>query len=324
MESYRSARQFGAFMILLTLLFRLFEIGIPQRILRREAPPGKTVHIQTGQTVRSFSLERLLPYIAESAPPRDAVPPRPEFRESDAEAVALKNTAAVTPDLGTLIAAPLRWSLADTVPTVLILHTHSTESYTKSGEEYAESAAFRTLEGDYNMLSIGNRVAQLLEQGGIRVIHDRELHDYPSYNTAYTHARKSTQAVLAENPGILLVLDLHRDAMEDASGQVRTTAQIRGKSGAQLMFVMGAGNAGLPHPQWEQNLSLALKLQYLLEQQCPGLCRPISLRPQRYNQDLSTGALLVEIGTAGNTHAEALRAAEELAAAILKLKNGSL
>ena len=174
------------------------------------------------------------------------------------------------------------------------------------------------------MLCVGDRVAELLEQAGICVIHDRQLHDYPSYTGAYNHARKATQAALEEYPTIRIVLDLHRDAAEGTSGQLRTVAQIDGKAGAQLMFVVGCGNAGLKHPNWEKNLSLALKLQVLLEEQHPGICRPISLRSQRFNQDLSTGALLIEVGAAGNTHEEALLAAQALAGAVIRLKNGTI
>ena len=119
------------------------------------------------------------------------------------------------------------------------------------------------------------------------------------------------------------MLDLHRDASEGTSGQLRTVAQLDGKTGAQLMFVVRCGNAGLKHPNGEENLSLALQLQFLLEEQHPGICRPISLRNQRLNQDLSTGALLVEVGAAGNTHEEALLAAQALAEAVIRLKNGT-
>ena len=84
------------------------------------------------------------------------------------------------------------------------------------------------------------------------------------------------------------------------------------------MFVMGTDER-LKHPDWERNLSLALKLQTLLEREHPGLCRDLNLTRNRYNQHLGDLALLVEIGAAGNTLEEARLAARELAKAIVRL-----
>ena len=119
------------------------------------------------------------------------------------------------------------------------------------------------------------------------------------------------------------MLDLHRDASGDLNNQIRPVANVEGSSAAQLMLVMGTDAAGLKHPNWEENLSLALKLQFLLEEQHPGICRPISLRSQRFNQDLAPHALLVEVGAAGDSHEEALVAAEQLAKALAVLKYGT-
>ena len=156
------------------------------------------------------------------------------------------------------------------------------------------------------------------------MIHDRSLHDYPSYNSAYSNSRQAISEYLEQNPSLCLVLDLHRDAAEDASGRQKTAAvTIDGVSTANLMLVMGSDKGSLAYPDWEKNLALAVKLQAQLEAEYPGLCRPIKLGTNRYNQDLCTGALLVEVGTAGNAHAEALKAAECLAEGILTLANGA-
>ena len=226
-------------------------------------------------------------------------------------------------DTAALLQEPLRWQLKKDTPTVLIIHTHATESYEKESA-YQETSPYRTLNTSYNMISIGDRVAELLEAGGISVIHDRSFHDYPSYNSAYNNAREAIQGYLAENPDLCLVLDLHRDAREDGSGnQKGETVEIGGKSLAKLMLVMGSDKGSLPYPNWQTNLALAVKLQAQLEADYPGLCRPVKLAASRYNQDLSTGALLVEVGAAGNTHQEAMGAAELLAQGILALANGA-
>ncbi|MGM9605613.1 MAG: stage II sporulation protein P [Faecousia sp.] len=318
----RSARKFGISVVLLTILFRLFELGLPQRVLQLvQWPSSGQIEKETERAVQSFSF----PFPFESSPPADYSPEpvRPLFTAADAQAVAVVNSGREEPDCAALMAEPLNWQLVSDGPTVLIVHTHTSESYEKNGADYQETAAYRTLDENYNMLSIGDRVAQLLEAEGIQVIHDREFHDYPSYNTAYTHARKAVQGLLKQNPGILLVLDLHRDASEGGGGQLRTHAQVNGVDSAQLMLVLGTGNAGLPNEGWENNLCLALKLQATLEEQSSGICRPISLRGQRFNQDLAPYSLLVEVGAAGDSHEAALVAAEQLAKALAALKYGT-
>ena len=128
---------------------------------------------------------------------------------------------------------------------------------------------------------------------------------------------------LEKYPTIRLVLDLHRDASDGANGQLRTEVALGDETCAQLMLVMGTNASGQSHEHWQENFHLALKLQAQLERQVPGITRPTILRAQRFNQDLSPGALLVEVGAAGNTHAEALTAVEVLAKTILDLSNGT-
>lgn len=304
------------------MLFRVFELGLPQKALRTANWPfAGQIEKQTERAVRSFSF----PFPFESSPPMDYSPEpvRPVFTAEDVQAVKMASSSREEADCEALMESPLSWNLVGSGPTVLIVHTHTSESYEKNGANYRETAAYRTLDENYNMLSIGERVMELLEAEGIRVIHDREFHDYPDYNAAYAHARKGVQSLLQQNPGVQLVLDLHRDASESSADQLRTHALVNGADSAQLMIVLGTGNSGLPNEGWEDNLSLALKLQVTLEAQAPGICRPISLRSQRFNQDLAPHALLVEVGAAGNSREEALAAAEQLAKALATLKYGT-
>ena len=243
--------------------------------------------------------------------------PLPTF--SGTEEVDLYYAVKKQPDIAALLARPLAWDLRGDTPSVLILHTHTTESYTRKGEDYQESASWRTLDEGYNMVSIGVLVGQILEENGIRVLHHKELNDYPSYNGSYTRARKTMRELLKEHPQIRLVLDLHRDAAGDEKNQMRTLAEVNGQPSAQLMLVVGTN-----HGAYEENLSLALKLHAQLETQAEGIMRPLQLRAQRFNQDLSPGALLIEVGAAGNSHPEARLAAEELAKAIFVLARGTL
>ena len=167
------------------------------------------------------------------------------------------------------------------------------------------------------MLSIGRRVQALLGESGIVAVQDTSLHDYPSYNGSYADARKSIKKLLVEYPTIQMVLDLQRDPSGGAS-QMRTLAHVDGSDSAQLMIVVGTN-----YDTWEENLSLALKLHAQLETACPGITRPLQLRGQRFNEDLSPGGLLIEVGAAGNSHDEALTAAGELAKAIIALAKGT-
>ena len=314
----QKALQVGAVVLTLALLLRLAGSW--------ERTGGKL-----GRTLLFFSSGRM---VSETLPreteePTEAISPEvseeeaaiPVFGESQEALVQVSADWQV--DILPLLQQPLEWNLKDSQPTVLILHTHATESYEPDGT-YQESSPYRTMDEAHNMLSVGDRVAELLEEGGVRVIHDRTFHDYPSYNNAYGNARQTIETYLRENPSICLVLDLHRDAAEDGNGNQKvSTATVDGQTTAQLMLVMGSDTGSLSYPYWEKNLALAVKLQAQLEQTYPGLCKPIKLVSSRYNQDLSTGALLIEVGTAGNTHAQAMAAAEFLAKGILSLANGA-
>ena len=170
------------------------------------------------------------------------------------------------------------------------------------------------------MISVGARLAECLEAGGIGVIHATKPYDLPSYSGSYSQAREAIRKVLEENPSVCLVLDIHRDAMTDAAGNQLAYTQ---GAAAKLMIVSGSDAGGLTYPTWEQNLSLAVKLQALLEREEAGICRPLSFRTGRYNQDLFPNMLLIEVGAAGNTRQEALLAVEILAESILAMAEGT-
>ena len=329
MKLHHQSLRIGGLAILFALLLRLGGSNALQQVsdfLNEPTISSWIIYLETGRIVRfspSFPVEAVFS-MESHAPETSELIPLPVFSAAEGAEVTVKSNTDLEPDLQELIARPLNWDLTGDDPTVLILHTHGTESYTKqSGEHYRESSAYRTLDKQYNMVSLGDHLAELLEAGGIPVIHDRELHDYPSYSGSYAHARKSIAAYLKEHPSIRLVLDLHRDASGDDTNQMRTKATVNGKSSAQLMLVVGTNGTGLDHPDWEENLALGLKLHTQCGRIAPGIMRYVNLRAQRFNQDLSPGALIVEIGAAGNTHTEALTATEVLAEAILSLAEGS-
>ncbi len=200
--------------------------------------------------------------------------------------------------------------LTDDAPQVLIVHTHGCEAYTMpEGEEYEESDDHRTLDERMNVVRVGDELARTLEAAGIGVVHDRTLHDYPSYSGAYNRSLATIERYRKEYPSIVYVLDVHRDAVTDADGKQYKLLCAEEPDAAQLEFVVGTDGGGAEHPRWRENLKLACAVQSRLLAKYPTLLRPITVRNSRYNQHVTTGTLLVEVGTAGNSLAEALNAA---------------
>ena len=282
------------------------------------------VYLQTGRVVRypTSSAPEMPP--ATSPTPTQPVPQRPAgLILTDASAVRLSDLVDYNPNVETLLLSPLNWDLTGEQPTVLILHTHATESYTKQpGQIYDEDSSYRTFNASYNMLSIGEELKRVLTAGGISVLHDRTLHDYPSYSGSYDHARQTIRAYLQAYPSIQMVIDLHRDALDfEQDPQLTTLATVGGQKSAQLMLVAGTDH-NVSYSHWEENLAMGVKLTAVLEKMYPGITRPIQLRPQRFNLDMSPGSLLVEVGANGNTHEEALIATRALGAAILTMAQG--
>lgn len=329
---HKTVLRLSAAVLVFAVLFRLTGNGTFTpivRALRSEEALSFLIYTQTGRVIRT-AVPQPDPETTNSTFPTQITqqsPPEEEpadavisFSQEDALLVSVQSYCDYDPELSGLLAAPLELDLTGEGPTVLIIHTHGSESYTG---DYQPVEDYRSLDSTQNMIAIGDEVARVLELGGISVIHDRTIYDYPDYNGAYSAARTSIKEYLAEYPTIQMVLDLHRDAAEVGNTQLVTAATVGGQDAAQLMMVVGTDAGGNYHPNWQENLALALKLSVVLEQENPGVCRPISLRSQRFNMDLTAGSLLVEVGAAGNTLQEAIIAANALAEGILKLSNGS-
>lgn len=206
---------------------------------------------------------------------------------------------------------PFAAQLTPEEPQVLILHTHGSEAYTPApGTEVVWSGNHRTTDSRYNVVAVGDAMAEVLGEAGISVIHDRTLYDYPSYSGAYDRSLAAIQSYLAQYPTIRFILDVHRDAIEDGQGnQYKVVSAIEGEgTAAQLTLVVGSDGSGLTHPNWKENLRLAVAVQQDALACYPTLMRPILLRNSRYNQHATTGSLLIEAGAAGNSPEEAVLA----------------
>lgn len=197
-------------------------------------------------------------------------------------------------------------------PIVLIVHTHATECYTSGTDgAYEKNEPTRSDNTGENVVAVGKALADTLKNFGIPVLHSETLHDKKSFLNAYTSSLNEVNRILGENPSIRFVIDLHRDAIESGSGEkTAPVTQIAGENYAQLMFVIGTNEAGFKHPDWEDNLCFALDMQKTMDKSFPGIMRPINLRSVSFNEQLSSGYVLLEAGASGNTLEEAKRSAE--------------
>jgi len=233
----------------------------------------------------------------------------------DAENIKIKNKTDYSIDPSALLSDDLNIHIEPNSPQVLIIHTHGSEAYKPDGDDiYIASDPSRTEDKNYNVIRIGDRLTELLEERGIAVLHDRELYDYPTYTGSYNRSLDSIESYLSEYPDIKVVIDLHRDALEDSNGnQIRTAAEINGEACSQILLIAGSNFSGLEHPQWQENLKFALHLQADMDEKYPGLARPVTISQYRYNQHATSGSLIVEVGCTGNTLQESLTAVEHFA-----------
>lgn len=204
-------------------------------------------------------------------------------------------------------------------PQVLIVHTHATESYEQSTEYFDKDYNSRSTNENENIISVGNQIEKQLTAAGIAVVHDKTLHDYPSYNGSYDRSAKTIKEYLKKYPTIKVVLDIHRDAIERDGSRLSAVATIDGKDAAQVMIISGCDDGTMDYPNWKSNLRFAVRLQNEMETLYPGLTRPVMFCYRRYNQNLSTGSLLLEIGSHGNTLAEAQYSGELVGKSLVSL-----
>lgn len=193
-------------------------------------------------------------------------------------------------------------------PEILIVHTHGSESYTQSEKyHYSQSDYARCQDTRYNVVRVGDELEQELKKRGFNVIHDRTINDYPSYNNSYNKTLGIIESYLNKYPSIKCVFDVHRDAIVGENDtKIKFTADINGEKVSQVMIVCGSDQLGLENPNWQKNLSTALKIQNVLNKKYPGLMRPVNLRKERFNLHKTTASFIFEFGTHGNTLDEAL------------------
>lgn len=196
-------------------------------------------------------------------------------------------------------------------PQILIMHTHTTETYEKSQRSrYDSDFLSRTTDSDMNMTAVGRAMAEVFRERGINTIHDETVHDYPSYNGSYDRSRETVTNILRQYPSIKVVLDIHRDAIEREGTRVAPCVDIGGRSAAQVMIICGCDDGTMGMPDCMLNLRTAAHFQQGIESKYPGLTRPLLFDYRNYNQGLTTGSLLIEVGGHANSIDEAVYAGQ--------------
>lgn len=214
----------------------------------------------------------------------------------------------------------------DKNPQVLILHTHATESYELQEKAfYSKAAASHSKNSKLTVLSVGDEITKQLQAANIGVIHDKTIHDSPSYTGAYDRSNQTIRNYLYKHPSIKVVLDVHRDGIQnDKLERFAPVVKIDGRKAAQIMIISGCDVGNKIYPNYAKNLAFACFLQKHFEEVYPKLMRPLLFKYKHYNQSLTPGTLLIEIGSNSNSIDEAMYSGwlfgKALSSALLKLK----
>ncbi len=237
----------------------------------------------------------------------------------------IKNSAGLDVDFNAVLGEPLTFKVAknSAEPQVLIYHTHTGESYLDEDVDYFyESYYSRTNNNGFNVVAVGDAIAEGLESRGIKTLHDATVHD-SSYNGSYDRSAETVQTDMEENSGIKVVLDIHRDALGTEECKVKPVFEYGGKKAAQIMILSGCDpDNERGFSRWQNNLSFALKLQTTAERMFPGMTRPVSFDYFAYNEYICDGSLLIEVGTDANSIEEAKYSGELLAQVLAEVLTG--
>lgn len=237
--------------------------------------------------------------------------------------IELSNETPYQPDTDALLAGgriipkaeELYATYGSEEPLVLILHTHGSESFCDTSD-----SGYRTTDSTKNVVALGERVTQKLNDSGIKVIHSPVLYDNPDFNMSYYNASLAIKKYLEEYPSISYIIDIHRDSIMGEDGEYYApTATIENKvCAAQMMFVVGTDYGGSGHTGWRDNLTLALRLQCGISADYPTIMRNINLRSASFNEQYTKGSMLVEIGSCASTLDEAMLSADIFAEALAR------
>lgn len=230
--------------------------------------------------------------------------------------LTIQNGTKYTVNIPNLLKEALKFKFDKKKDKVLVFHTHTSESYINNLSQLNTSLLTRTRDPRYSVVRVGEELSEnLRKKYGMQVIHNATVHDYPDYNSSYSNSLKTISAIQKAYPNIKIIIDLHRDAFANDK-KLRLVADVNGKKAAKVSFIVATGELKQNHPTWRENLKLALKIQEKLLEECPQITQPIQLSEYTYNQHLSNGSLLIEVGGDGNFMSECLESTKYLAKAI--------
>ena len=227
---------------------------------------------------------------------------------------AVVSVSCVTPSVlnaSELLGKDLRIDLSTGGSKILIYHTHSQETFVDSDNDPSTS-----------IVGIGRYLTEILNNKyKIPTMHHEGVYDLINgkldRSEAYEFAKPEVEQILAENPSIEVVIDLHRDGVADTTHLV---TEINGKPTAQIMFFNGLSRTrvngdlvGMANPYLQDNLAFSLQMKIAAETKYPGFARRNYLRGYKYNMDLMPRMLLIEAGAQTNTVEEMRNAMEVLA-----------
>ncbi len=268
-----------------------------------------------------------VPDISQNVLPENALPVvsltlQPPATMNGEDGVYINNEAKKEIDVRSLLDSELDFNLKkDGSVQVIIYHTHGSESYNKEGLPYYGDGFYDVHTDDMteNVVHIGQKITEKLREKGIGVVHDTTMYDLDGYNDAYARSCDGVENLLSLYPNAKIILDIHRDTIVLENGsKYRPVVEYKNKNAAQMMILVGTGKTSAPNDHWMENLSFAVKIQREAEDICKNVMRPILLRNSGYNQHLTNGSLLVEMGTCGNSLEEAELSAEILSEALIR------
>lgn len=210
-------------------------------------------------------------------------------------------------------------------PQVLIIHTHTSESYEISDKDfYDANYTCRTVDSQKSVVAVGAAIAEELASAGIFTLHDGTVHDSPYYTGAYERSAATIGRILTQYPSIKVILDIHRDAIEEYDGtRVGVVSDVDGTEAAQVMIIAAADDGTYDVPNFLENFRFACALQNQMESSYPGITRPILFQYCQYNQQFTTGSLLIEVGSHGNTLSEAKYTGKLIGKSLVELLKNS-
>lgn len=191
-------------------------------------------------------------------------------------------------------------------PIIYLYNSHQLENYSNNSLEIYGITP--------NVLMTTYLFKEKLNNNGISTVAETanmtELLSINGWDHSYSY--KASRLLLLEKinkyNSLKYFIDIHRDSV---SKEV-STAKIGDKDYARILFVIG-----LEHPGYEKNLTLATNINNLINKYYPNLSRGIYKKEGSgvdgiYNQDVSSGCMLIEVGSKDNNINEVMNTTSAL------------